>query len=306
MTDSAEFKINYDGEALVSHSMDVKDLAPALLAFGQLFDEANSVLNQNKASVRLQVKAKTPGSFEIFFQLWQSYGSQITGFLTGDNVTSALNLIQIIAVGYAAGKYGKTSLFWLVRKLQGKKPEKITDLKNGFIQLDYGKENIVIPVELLRLYQDVLVRKATQEILEPLKKEGIDKFEIKNEKDEIIETITKNDVSYYALPQLEDEIILQTERKSAYSIISLAFKEDNKWRLYDGNSTISVTISDSDFLDKVDRNLISFSKGDILICDVKTTQYRTDTGLKTEYEVLKVKEHKKGARQLLLFDTSEK
>jgi hypothetical protein len=118
----------------------------------------------------------------------------------------------------------------------------------------------------------------------------------------IIETIIKEEVHYYALPEVRDEVILEQISTSNYSIVSLAFKEDNKWRLYDGSGTISVTVSDNDFRYNVDNNLISFSKGDILLCEVKTTQYRTNGGLKTEYEVLRVIEHKPAARQLLLFD----
>ena len=62
-----------------------------------------------------------------------------------------------------------------------------------------------------------------------------------------------------------------------------------------------VAIKDADFLGRVDRNLVSFSKGDILICDVITRQFQTAKGLSTEHEVVKVLEHKPAARQLKLF-----
>lgn len=297
MSSIAEFKIAYDGEVLRTNSMDVRDLAPALLAFGKLFDEANRVINDNKTSVRLQVKATNAGSFEISFLLDQSFANQVTGFLTGEVITSAINLKEILGFGIGSGM----SLIALIRWLKGKKPTKVTDLKNGTFQIEFEKESFVVPLELMRLYQDVAVRRATEEILEPLKSEGIDTFKVIDNKQTIIETITKDEVNYYALPEIADEIISQTENITAYSIISLAFKEDNKWRLYDGNATISVTLSDNDFRYKVDNNLVSFAKGDILICNVKTTQYRTNSGLKTEYEVLHVKEHKPAARQLALF-----
>ena len=62
-----------------------------------------------------------------------------------------------------------------------------------------------------------------------------------------------------------------------------------------------VAIKDTEFLDRVDRNLISFSKGDILIYEVVTRQFLTAKGLSTEHEVFKVLEHKPAARQLKLF-----
>ena len=98
--------------------------------------------------------------------------------------------------------------------------------------------------------------------------------------------------------------MVETTRRAAFSIISLAFKEDNKWRLYDGNTQISALIEDEAFLARVNANLIAFAKGDILICDVRITQQQTGEGLSTEYVVEKVIEHRPALRQLPLpFDT---
>jgi hypothetical protein len=299
MNQHVEFKVSYDGNALREHRMDVRDLAPALLSLGQLFDEANRVLNGEKIFVNLQIKAQEAGSFEILLHLQQSFAGQISHFLTGDFVTSVLNLKELV-LGGGVG----SGLLWLIRKLKGGKPTKITDLKNGMVRIEYAGESFDVPVKLLRLYQDISVRKATEEILKPLYREGIDVFQVKDNT-KVIETIKKEDINYFILPELEDEKLLVSENEAAYSIIALAFKDDNKWRLYDGNSTINVTITDENFQKRVDQNIISFSKGDILRCKVRTTQWRTQNGLKTEYEVFEVTEHLPAARQLLLFDTLE-
>jgi hypothetical protein len=41
----AHFKVSYNGVALQEGRLDVRDLAPALLAVGSLFDAANRALN---------------------------------------------------------------------------------------------------------------------------------------------------------------------------------------------------------------------------------------------------------------------
>ena len=99
---------------------------------------------------------------------------------------------------------------------------------------------------------------------------------------------------------MSDKPILEEKRRVAFSILSLAFKKGNKWRLYDGNAQINALISDDMFLKRVNSNEIAFAKGDILICDVAIIQKRTRDGLKTDYEVIKVVKHESAARQLPL------
>jgi hypothetical protein len=48
---SSEFSVVYDGEALAENLMDVRDLAPALLALGEAFEIANGVLNGDRTAV---------------------------------------------------------------------------------------------------------------------------------------------------------------------------------------------------------------------------------------------------------------
>lgn len=297
MNKNIEIKVAFQGALLENNLMDVRDLAPALLALGQLFDEANRVLNGNKTQIKLQVKAHETGSFQILFNLSQSFASQISQFLTSDFVIAALNLKELIIGSSTAG----VSLFWLIKKLKGSKPDKLIDLGEGLIRIQFENNTFDVPVNLLRLYQDLAIRKATEEVLRPLQREGIESFIIK-EDDKVIQEVTKTQLPFFNVPILEDEKIISNESEAAYSIVSLTFKEDNKWRLFDGNSTINVNIQDEEFRKKVDQNLIYFSKGDILKCRVKTTQWRTTAGLRTEYEVLEVKEHLSGMRQLSLFD----
>ena len=117
MSKKAAFKIAYDGDALRDHSMDVRDLAPALLSLGKLFDAANLILNGNKATINLQVKAHSAGSFEVALELFQSFSTQVSHFLVGDLVTSVLNLKELVA----GGSTGIVGIFYLIKKLKGKK-----------------------------------------------------------------------------------------------------------------------------------------------------------------------------------------
>jgi hypothetical protein len=293
---SATITIAYDGPALRDHAMDVRDLAPAMLGLGQLFDAANSALNGDNAQIKVRVKATEPGCFQITFEVIQTLGKHLIALLAGPTVTAAANLVGLL-VGVPAGTIG---LIGLIRFLKGGKFDKVDSLPAGMVRLTIGDEHIDIPLALLRLYQDVAVRTATQKVIEePLKRDGMESFEVR-EHLRVIVRITRKEAPYFAKPNVPDATLVDDIRRSAFSIISLAFKEDNKWRLNDGANAISATIEDEDFLSRVDANQIAFSKGDILICDVRVLQKQTDAGLKTEYTVVRVVEHRPAVRQLPL------
>jgi plasmid rolling circle replication initiator protein Rep len=59
-------------------------------------------------------------------------------------------------------------------------------------------------------------------------------------------------------------------------------------------------MNDPVFSNRVDLNQVAFAKGDILLCDARVTQKRTAEGLKTEYVVEQVVEHRPAVRQLPL------
>ena len=82
---------------------------------------------------------------------------------------------------------------------------------------------------------------------------------------------------------------------------SLAFRENNKWRLTDGHNIFSVSMKDEAFQLRVDNNHVAFAKGDVLVCDLRTIQWQVEDGVKSEYEVVRVVSHRP-ARQLSFLD----
>lgn len=288
----ARLTIAYDGDAVRDGSMDVRDLAPALLAMGQLFDAANRTLNGPDApKITVNVVATAPGSFEIGIDIIQSLYEQAKLFLNGETVTAAINLKELIFAGSAG-------LIYLLHVLRGRRPDRVEKLSDDTVRITINGQSTDVPMKLLRLYQDLAVRKALEGVIyEPLKKEGINEFKVLEAK-RVVGVVDKSEAAYFVAPEPDGKVLLDDTRKAAFSIVSLAFKEDNKWRLHDGNSQISAIIEDKDFLYKVDHQQISFTKGDVLVCQVRVTQTQTSGGLKTEYAVIKVEEHVRSPQQM--------
>lgn len=95
-SENAHFSIIYDGEGLAEGSIDVKDLAPALLALAEVVDEAQPLVPELDARLSLRVRSNFEhGSFEVHLELAKLY-QQIVGLFSGQDATAFANLFQIL------------------------------------------------------------------------------------------------------------------------------------------------------------------------------------------------------------------
>lgn len=99
-TNDMKFRIVYDGPALETHEMNVRDLAPALLSLSDALEEAGKTLYGNKTVVSVKVNASfKAGSFGIdLVASSTSWFKQAVDFLSGDSATAAANLIAFIGL----------------------------------------------------------------------------------------------------------------------------------------------------------------------------------------------------------------
>ena len=279
-----EFAVSFEGPAFVEHTMEVRDLAPALLALGQAFDRANGVLNGDRASVSLSIRATRPGSFELvlfFEQVIEGAGD----ILTGDLFTSAANLTQII-IGVPTLGVG---LFALVKRLRGKKPNIGPQEPDGVV---FEAENIriVVPTEVARLYSDKPIRDQLEAFVRPLGKAGVEKVVFRQNQTEL-ESVRREEVEYFkAEPESADktEYIIPSQH---LQIASLVFGQKGKWRLSDGANVHWYAMEDKDFATAIQQGR-RFGITDILVCEVLMTQWRDETRkLRLEYSVMRVLQH---------------
>lgn len=297
--DMSEFRITYDGPALETSQMDVRELAPALLAVGDLLEAATKSLCGTGVTPQINVRGSfRTGSFGIDFTLVTSFANRMRELFSGPDATAIANALAILgALGIAARQGGK-GLFAVLKWVRGRPIQRVeVDDRSAILHVE--GECLEIELSVLTLLRDVSVREATSRVLSPLSRDGITVFSAGTDR-EIVETVEASEIGWFVAPQQQDELLIDEDRKMVFSIVSLAFKDDNKWRLYDGAATIHASITDSTFLKRVDTNLESFAKGDVLVCNVRVRQWQTPTGARTEYDVTNVLEHRAAARQIQL------
>lgn len=289
-----EFVLYYDGDSLRDGIMDVKQLAPALLALGDLLDESNKVLNSDETTIKVNVKAGfEAGSFGVELEIVQNLFNQVANLFTRENISTASDLLGILGIGGG----GVGGIWFYLKKLRGRKPQKTIQNKDGSVVLEIVEgETVSINKKEATLMQNPKVRKSIEQVVKPLESEGIDTIKVKFD-EEYTPLVAKNEASYFKAPEPEvvqkdeDNAITEISNEMSLSLITINFKEDKKWRMSDGESQFWVTISDKNFISKVENSEISFSKGDILRVKLVTKQWKIAGGIETQYEIVKVLRH---------------
>ncbi len=260
--------------------MEVHQLAPALLALGDLFREANDVLHPDGSTVSLQIKATHQGSFDISLIL--SVVGAAASVLTSNEVTALANLKELVI--------GDDGLFALIRRLRGRRITSTETDVDGFVYESEDGDRLKVPRFTHAAFQRVQIRRRTREFLQPLEAPGVEKAIIR-------ETDVDHCIEITVPPPLEvveaDVQPLTTQdREIALEITSPAFREGNKWRVSDGTATFPAAMEDAAFLERVANREEAFLTGNILICDVRVEQYARPTGgLRTEYAITRVRSH---------------
>ena len=168
--------LTYDGEALRTGAMDVRDLGPALLGLSDACQRANHLLNGERVRVAVKLRAQSirPGSFEFAIELWQSLPDQLKDLFTQENLSTAKEILTYL--GFGGG--GTIGLIQAVKWLRGKKPEAVKD-NGGKVEItNPSGDVIVISGPVHSLLQDKGTRSSLERALEPLAVPGIDRFEV--------------------------------------------------------------------------------------------------------------------------------
>ncbi|PMS18899.1 hypothetical protein C0Z18_16205 [Trinickia dabaoshanensis] len=300
MANHERFHVVYDGPALEEHRMDVRDLAPALVAFADLFAAVNKEVNGDAADVRVQVNASfKAGSFGVDLVATQHLVSQLRDIFSGTSaaaISNAGGILALIGMTVSSG-YG---LIQLLLRLAGRKPVRI-EQKGDIARVWINQtETVEVERDVVRLYRNSVVRSSLEKVVSPLERDGIDDFGIVMNGQKVLDLHTEDLPSFSArVSDADAEVVSDATARKLLQIESLTFKDGNKWRVSDGNATYYVAIEDKRFLAKIDAGE-RFGKGDVLLVDLRQVQTIEGGKLVTESMIVEVIEHRQPLQQSLL------
>ena len=161
-----------------------------------------------------------------------------------------------------------------------------------------GEDSDTIDRKLFTLFSNHQIRKAVEQIIQPLSREGIDIFKIRSKGKDTF-TATKSEVPFFMAPA-EHEGETKSIVDTRLLIVSPSFHQYNKWRVSDGNKVIFASIADEKFMELVQIGVEAFSKGDVLYVALQTTQWFEKGYLKADYTIIKVYKHEHAPQQVNL------
>ena len=288
-------------------------LGPALLSVGDLCREANAVIyGPDAPDVNVRVRANfEEGCFDISFDLIQVLKDAGT-LVRAIEVADAKTLLEWIGLvggpstalggglwGFLKWKRGRT-----IRSAERNEHE---SRPTYTISVEGDGNTIEIAAPVYQLATSSRVRAAQRGVVSPLKHEGIESVEVR-EDGQPITTLTKEEFQGGAFDILEGEVAgeerLEPQEIDCVLVIRApVFVEGLKWHFWLGQQRISASISDESFSRRVFSGGERFGVGDRLHVRLCLTQVLTPQGTyRNEYDIPLVTKIEPGPRQLTFLD----
>ncbi|HHJ4617890.1 hypothetical protein M8448_01720 [Citrobacter freundii] len=282
MTNTTSFQIFYDAEdtELAQHKIDAKKLSISIGSMADLISAADKRLNDGQQTVKLMVtNPAEAGSLGVSYTMMEL-------------VPHAINVAKVIGLtGLAGAAIGAPALS-LIRQLGSKKVISITK-RAGTNQsvLELEGEEIVCHDSVAKLVTDPEIRNALVNVVRaPLDgKEGA-VFKVLNE--DGIEVVRLEGEETEEIKPLPRGTLLEKEESVEevnVRFVQINFEGTKGWRIEYLGEEHAVSFEDQLFIHQVQNGIVSFTKEDLFVVDLKTTKTFTARNASTKYAITKVK-----------------
>lgn len=280
-------RIAFDGPRVADGTMDIRDLAPALLALGDLLQAANHEINGDSAELLVQVQSDfKSGSFDM--GLGMILATHM-GTLIPLNLATAKQIAAYVGLVKDAGM----NFLQLSKWLKNEKP-KVESAGDGYVNLSVRGTNNKVNVNVFKIYESKDARRALADALKPLRSKGIDTFEVRDKDQQVVEVVTKEELPAFTPPPdaLDAAKVPPNTPEPTtmfIEVIKPSFRPNLRWAVSDGRRKFGALMRDPNFLRRVDSHEKSFTKGEILEVRMRLIQHRGPNGeLTAEHEIVEV------------------
>ncbi|UCH62476.1 MAG: hypothetical protein JSU77_11850 [Fidelibacterota bacterium] len=294
----------FRGEAVDKHSMDVEQLAPALMAVGEICREANYIINADRAKVHVLVKSDSGGKcFDISLEVVQTVYEQVKGLLKEQEVASAKELLEWLGI---IAKVGAAPVTWgLFQYLKKRKARNIVSVveEDGTgtvkVQIDGESSPIIINQRVYQLSESRKILKSSKGIVAPTQAPGFESVEFRSDEQihEIIDKQEARDIMRTEIDEYDEGLEPQIVN-AVLKIYSPVFDvHSTTWRFYYGEEIIKADVSETSIAQDVIRRG-SINVADIYKVKLQITQRITPAGMyRNDYKIIDILDFTPGPEQ---------
>ena len=285
-----DFSLAYQGPAVEDGRMPIRDLAPALIALGDLFESANEIVDPHAPTVHLDVRTFKDGSVEAWLS---AVSDSVEGVLLSDPITALSTLVTLITDPVKG-------VFAVLKRIKGKiiRVERNNEGGTTFTTHNgnsYHFENLENSV--VQIIENNYAREAAKAVVKPVRdKDGLDRLTIKRA-DQPSLVVTKDDAKELAEWQVEKpEAEVINEQTFEAVLVPVQPTLDPKYMarfLMAGtkDQMIRARVEDEEWWGRVHRREQGFFEGDSMRVDLRLRQWPLESNKPAEYTVMKVHSH---------------
>lgn len=247
---STRFVVHYDGPALQSHEIDIKKLAPSLIALSDAFDAVQRRVAPG-ASLTLKARATQEGSFVIDLMMYLQLAEDL---FNSPAVTAIINASTLGGIMIDGIKTIKT-----YAEHHGTEPEvRQADDDPTAMQITYpdGK-TVIVGKAALKMFRDPDFVKNVKDFIEPTRTNGVNSVELESDDDKISVNEEEAD-GIFEYCHADDAEADTSVEKLHVQALDISFRKNDKWRITDGFRKHMVSIEDEAFLERIASNQESF------------------------------------------------
>jgi hypothetical protein len=286
--------VKYSGYEADRGRMSALDLGPAIFGVGEIFGQASRILYNDDARVRIEVRADfAHASFGIEFIAVSATGLAGLTWQQLSNIATVLG-IGGGAVGAVRGAIG------LYRWQRGREIDSVERVGDQ-MRLTINDQSVNVAINEYQIFVNPEVRKGFKALVEPMEREGIERVSIQAD-DQPEEVIQRQERASFLEPPLPEGALSVDRSTAILEIISISFREGNKWRFAQGGSAFHAEILDEEFLAKVRAQRELFGAGDALRVEMQIETKREGGQLKYERRINHEIEHLRADSESVLIE----
>lgn len=309
-------ELKYDGPGIRSHQMDVHVLAPALLGAGNLIRDANFIINNDSAEVRVMVNSDMkPGSFIVGLEIWQEAVGAVLSLLGGDGIKTARDILErldLLSKIAGLGIVGGLGVLGYYKWRDGRdivSVQHVADSSTGGtvnIAIKGDGNTVNIDKSVYELSQNPRIARAAKAVLAPLKTDEIDTVQtlFNGTRQLSVNKAEAKQIEASCDAVIDDENILSISTIEAHlTPYDITFDPNaGKWKFSYGGNTITADITGTTIAsDAVARRGVSMD--DLYRVQLEITERLTPAGkTAVDYKIVRLIERKRGNFQLDLLE----